>query len=55
MSMNSIEDSSAQHHHRLSDVKCIVRFVLQYAEDHAILLPGRIPGYKRIDLQLLPS
>ena len=40
---------------RLSDVKCIVRFVLQYAEDHAILLPGRIPGYKRDDLQLLPS
>ena len=25
------------------------------AEDHAILLPGRIPRYKRDDFQLLPS
>ena len=25
----------------------VVRYILQYAEDHAILLPGRIPGYKR--------
>ena len=40
---------------RLSDIKGVVRFILQYAEDHAILLPGRIPGYKRDDLQLLPS
>lgn len=30
-------------------------FLQRYAEDHAILLPGRIPGYKRDDLQLLPS
>ena len=40
---------------RLSDVQHVVRFILQYAEDHAILLPGRIPGYKRDDVQLLPS
>ena len=40
---------------KLSDIKNVVRFLLQYAEDHAILLPGRIPGYKRDDLQLLPS
>ena len=40
---------------KLSDVKNVVRFILQYAEDHAILLPGQIPGYKRDDLQLLPS
>ena len=33
---------------RLSDVKCIVRFVLQYAEDNTILLPGRIPGYNAL-------
>ena len=33
----------------------IVAFIQNYAETHAILLPGRIPGYKRIDLQLLPS
>ena len=40
---------------KLSDIKNLVRFILQYAEEHAILLPGRIPGYKRDDIQLLPS
>ena len=40
---------------KLSDIQNVVRFILQYAEDNAILLPGRIPGYKRDDLQLLPS
>ena len=32
---------------KLSDIKNVVRYILQYAEDYAILLPGRIPGYKR--------
>ena len=36
------------------DVKHVVSFIVNYAEDHGILLPGRIPGYKRTDLQLLP-
>ena len=40
---------------KLSDIKGVVRFILQYAQEHAILHPGRIPGYKRDDLQLLPS
>ena len=40
---------------KLSDIKNVVRFSFQYAKDHTILLPGRIPGYKRDDLQLLPS
>ena len=38
----------------LSDVQLVVRLILHYAEDNAILLPGRIPEYKRDDLQLLP-
>jgi len=25
---------------------CVVTFVLNYTEENAILLPGRIPGYK---------
>ena len=37
------------------ELKCIVTFIKNYAEQHAILLPGRIPGYKRTDLQLLPT
>ena len=40
---------------RLSDIRHLVRYILQYAEQHAILLPGRIPGYKCDDVQLLPS
>ena len=39
----------------LADVELVVRFILHYVEDNAILLPGRIPGYKRDDHQLLPS
>lgn len=36
------------------DISHVVSFVRNYAEDHAISLPGRIPGYKRSDLLLLP-
>ena len=38
----------------LEDVQHIVQFILHYAEVNAVLLPGRIPGYKRDDVQLLP-
>ena len=38
-----------------ADTQRVVQFIQNYAEAHAILLPGRIPGYKRSDLQLLPS
>ena len=30
-------------------------FIRNYAEIHAIMLPGRIPGYARDDIKLLPS
>ena len=33
----------------------IVKFIQNYAEQNAILLPGRIPAFKRDDLKLLPS
>lgn len=39
----------------LSDVENLLKFVLQYTEANAILLPGRVPGYKRDDIQILPS
>ena len=29
--------------------------MLNYAEQHSLLLPGRIPGYSRSDIKLLPS
>ena len=37
------------------ELKHTVTFIKNYAETHGILLPGRIPGYKRIDIQLLPT
>lgn len=33
----------------------MVRFLLSYAEQNALLLPGPIPGYSRSDIQLLSS
>ena len=37
------------------DILALVKFLQNYAETNAILLPGRIPSYKRDDLKLLPS
>ena len=39
----------------LPSVECVVRFLLNYAGQHGLLLPGRVPGYSRTDLKLLPS
>ena len=33
----------------------VTDFLKNYAEENAILLPGRIPGHKRDDIKLLPS
>ena len=32
----------------------VLTFLENYAEENAILLPGRIPAYKRDDIKLLP-
>ena len=39
----------------LSDIQQFVQFVLRYADENAILLPGRIPGYNCDNVQLLLS
>ena len=44
-----------KHALKLHEVKNLVTFLSNFAEKNAILLPGRIPGYKHDDLQLLPS
>lgn len=36
-------------------IQNIVQFVSNYAEQNALLLPGRIPGYKNDNIKLLPS
>ena len=38
-----------------SSTEYVVRFLVSYSEEHSLLLPGRIPGYKRSDIQLQPS
>ena len=41
-------------HHAITlhDARQAVTFLFEYAEMHAILLPGRVPGYRRTDLQV---
>ena len=36
-------------------VECVVEFIMIVTEDQALLLPGHVPGFKRIDVKLLPS
>ena len=36
-------------------VEQVVKFIKNIAEEQAFLLPGRVPGFKRIDVKLLPS
>ena len=33
----------------------VISFLDNYAEEHAVALPGRVPGFKRSDIKLLPS
>ena len=46
---------SPAHALSLFSTEYVVRFMLNYAEQHALLLPGRVPGYSRSDIKLLPS
>ena len=36
------------------DIQQIMAFITTFAEEFAIMLPGRIPGFKRYDIKLLP-
>jgi len=38
----------------LGDIQTIMQFIMQYAEANAILLHGRVPGYKKDVIQILP-
>ena len=39
-----------------ADISRVVTFLINFAEDHhALMLPGRIPVFKRFDIKLLPS
>ena len=36
-------------------VENVAKFIMNTAEEQALLLPGRVPGFKRVDVKLLPS
>ncbi|KAL8585061.1 hypothetical protein ACOMHN_013077 [Nucella lapillus] len=40
---------------KYQDTEAVKKFICHYAEDHAVSLPGRVPGFKREDIRLLPS
>ena len=44
-----------QNHLRFDDRLRAQTFIINYAEVNAISLPGRVPGYARDDISLLPS
>ena len=37
------------------NIQRVSRFILNFAEEHSIILPGHIPGLKRDDGEVLPS
>ena len=39
----------------LDDTRRTVAFISNYADDHALVLPGRVPGFQRDDVRLMPS
>ena len=47
--------SSPKHALSFSSIEHVVQFLVNYADQNAILLPGRVPGYRNTDLKLLPS
>ena len=58
ISQNRIHGNTHRSPHNalsVDDVKRVTSFLTNYAEEHAVSLPGRIPGYKNYDFLLLPS
>ena len=39
----------------LDDIRRVTRFILHYAELHSLVLPGRVPGFKRDDVKVCTS
>lgn len=39
----------------VQDIQRLKQFIVNFADVHAMPLPGRIPGFKRSDIQVLPT
>ena len=44
-----------KHSLSFNDTQTVVTFICNYAEAHAVSLPGRIPGFMNFNIRLLPS
>ncbi len=44
-----------KHSLSLDSIQYVVKLLLNYTDQNGILLPGRIPGYRKTDIKLLPS
>jgi len=40
---------------KLEDIQMVVQFILNFADQQSLILPGRVPGFKRNDVRILPS
>lgn len=40
---------------KYEDTRAVIDFIVNYAEVHAIILPGRTPGHWKTDVKLLPT
>jgi hypothetical protein len=40
---------------KYQDIERVVKFLTNYADENAHVLPGRVPGFKRDDIKLIPS
>ena len=40
---------------KLEDVRHVNKFLLNMADQHGLVLPGRVPGFSRDDIRVLPS
>lgn len=39
----------------MESVQYVVNYLVNYSTSHALVLPGRVPGFNRTDIKLLPS
>jgi len=40
---------------KMEDIEQVVQFIVNFADQHSVILPGRIPASKRNDIKILPS
>ena len=39
----------------MEDIRCLAQFIINFAVQHSLILPARLPDFKHSDMQILPS